>query len=41
MTSVPRAAVAALLRQVRFTPAQRNGESVGVLALLTVELTPP
>lgn len=41
MTNESPATVAALLRQIRFTPAQRNGESVGVLALLTVELTPP
>jgi hypothetical protein len=41
MTSALLATVPALLGQVRFTPAQRKGEPVGVLALLTVELTPP
>jgi hypothetical protein len=41
MTNESPATVAALLRQIRFTPAQRHGESAGVLALLTVELTPP
>lgn len=41
MTSAHLATVPALLGQVRFTPAQRNGEPVGVLALLALELLPP